>query len=195
MENQKNIYVAYRGSSSLRDWINNVDTKVEKYPNCTNCEVHVGFYQAESAVIDTVKHYVNKLLTQYPDYSVVVTGHSLGGALATLTSMELTRNTTRPVRLINFGSPRVGNKEFAVFASKLIKERYRVTHYRDMVPHLPWTERFTHISGEWYEDETGTLYECDGYEDRNCAYQWYYLTVEDHLQYLDFQISSCEAVS
>lgn len=172
-----------------------MDTAMTAYPNCSNCYAHSGFYRAERAVSDAVTRGVQDLLLQYPTFTVVVTGHSLGGALATLIALTLIKVISNPVQLINYGSPRVGNKNFAVFASDTIQTRYRVTHYRDIVPHLPWTERFVHISGEWYEDEDGNLHECSGYEDRHCSYQWYYLTEEDHLVYLGFKISSCDAVS
>ena len=47
---------------------------------------------------------------------------------------------------------------------------------------------------EWYEDETGQLHGCEGYEDMACASQWYYTTVSDHMQYLGLGIG-CDAVS
>ena len=40
---------------------------------------------------------------------ILVTGHSLGGALATLAATELRQTYGGSVNLINFGSPRVGN--------------------------------------------------------------------------------------
>lgn len=178
-----------------RDWANNINTVLTPYPNCSDCEVHAGFYRAEQAFVNNLKMEVSSLLSKFPSYSIVVTGHSLGAAMATLTALDLSSITANSVTLINFGSPRVGNEAFAAFASEIIKIRYRVTHYRDVVPHLPWANRFTHISGEWYEDQDGSLHQCEGYEDKNCSYQWYYLTIEDHLIYLKFNITSCEAVS
>jgi hypothetical protein len=88
-----------------------------------------------------------------------------------------------PLRLFNFGSPRVGNTAFANYASAKIEDHNRNTHYKDMVPHVPMHERFTHISGEWYEDSTG-LKECSGLEDATCAYQWNLTNIDDHMNYL-----------
>ncbi len=39
------------------------------------------------------------------------------------------------------------------------------------------------IIGEWYEDDEG-IRECYGYEDSDCADQWYILSTEDHMRYL-----------
>ncbi|RYY81466.1 lipase family protein [archaeon] len=123
------------------------------YAYCEDCEVHSGFFDAMSEVKEYVLQNVQALLATYePTYKVVVTGHSLGAALATLTSVELVYNNitaSNGVILMNFGSPRVGNKKFAVYASKLLVHRYRVTHHKDIVPHLPWYPYYQHISG-WY---------------------------------------------
>ena len=43
---------------------------------------------------------------------VLATGHSLGGALATLAAVDIKKKLGGDVEFINFGSPRVGNKEF-----------------------------------------------------------------------------------
>jgi hypothetical protein len=74
----KSIYVAYRGSSSIQNWITNLDLIYEAYPYCEGCYVHQGFYEAESLVIDGVVGEVKRLKALYSDYRVIVTGHSLG---------------------------------------------------------------------------------------------------------------------
>lgn len=51
---------------------------------------------------------VTRLKALYPEYQVKTTGHSLGGALALLTQLDLIKagfNT----QMINFGQPRVGD--------------------------------------------------------------------------------------
>eukprot|EP01034_Spumella_vulgaris_P021439 gene21439-27470_t len=123
------------------------------------------------------------LKAQFPSYTVVVTGHSLGAALSTLTALDFMDAGIGPIRLFNFGSPRVGNTAFANYASAKIEDRNRNTHYKDMVPHVPMHERFTHISGEWYEDSSG-LKECVGLEDTSCSYQWNLTNIDDHMNYL-----------
>ncbi len=67
---------------------------------------------------------------------LVLTGHSLGGALATLAAMQLHR---RKPRLITFGAPRVGNPAFAERFAQLIPpgRALRVGNYWDPIPDLP----------------------------------------------------------
>lgn len=193
MPSQKSIYVVYRGSTSIADWANNLDWMSIPYDKCTNCQVHKGFYLAEQSVINTVISHVQALKAKYPSYTVVVTGHSLGAALATLTTMDFLSSNISPLRLFNFGSPRVGNTAFANYASAKIGDRNRNTHHKDMVVHVPMHERFTHISGEWYEDDAG-LHACSGLEDPNCSYQWHITSIDDHMHYLGLYMG-CDAVS
>ena len=78
MPSQSSIYVIFRGSTSIQDWVNNLDAVLTKYDRCSGCEVHKGFYKAEQAVISYVISSVNTLRQKFPSYSVVVSGHSLG---------------------------------------------------------------------------------------------------------------------
>ncbi len=100
-----------------------------------------------------------------------------------MTAMDFLDSGIAPLSLFNFGSPRVGNTDFANFASAKLGDRNRNTHHKDMVPHVPMHERFTHISGEWYETDAG-LKECVGLEDDSCSYQWHITSIDDHMNYL-----------
>jgi predicted lipase len=67
-----------------------------------------------------------------------VTGHSLGGALAILAAYDLVDQhiATRPL-VYTFGQPRTGNYAFATSVMATVPDVYRLTHYRDIVAHLP----------------------------------------------------------
>lgn len=69
---------------------------------------------------------------------VICTGHSLGGALATLgASWAALQWAQADVRCITFGSPRVGNKSFKKAFHSLVGTSLRLVHGRDPVPVLP----------------------------------------------------------
>lgn len=197
LPSKKSIFVVFRGSTSIKDWANNLDAILTNYSYCSKCEVHKGFYKAQQSVISQVISGVSSLQAKFPDYKVVVSGHSLGAAMATLTSLDLVQKGVVPankLKLFDFGSPRVGNSEFAKWASSALPDRHRVTHYKDMVVHVPMHERFMHLSGEWYEDNDKSVRECSGYEDKNCSYQWHITSIDDHMNYLG-QYVGCDAVS
>lgn len=88
LPSDKSIYVAFRGSSSIRNWISNLDawkTSYTSFSEC-NCQVHKGFYEAEQKVIGGIISAVKSLKTKYPNYSVKTTGHSLGTSFSLLIS-------------------------------------------------------------------------------------------------------------
>ena len=61
-----------------------------------------------------VNEVIKEQVASFAGYSVLVTGHSLGGALATLSAFEVASTfLDRQVLLTTFGSPRVVNAEFA----------------------------------------------------------------------------------
>ena len=191
----QSIAVVFRGSESVTNWLSDLDVAMTDYPNCEDCEVHKGFYTAEQAVIPQVKSEVSNLLKMYPNYRVLVTGHSLGAALATLTAADLKMSGVDSISLFNYGSPRVGNTAFASFYSKILgNDTNRITHHKDIVPHAPMHERFTHIAGEYYQpDDSITLLVCHGYEDPKCSFQWYVTSIEDHLHYLGVAMGESES--
>lgn len=74
-----------------------------------------------------------------PRRSFVVTGHSLGSALATLFVMEnkLEKNRFDITTVCTFASPRVGNTEFVNEFNQLPLTSWRIVNTQDIVPKLP----------------------------------------------------------
>ena len=71
-----------------------------------NLPAHVGFNKTFNSIKPTLETYFNKNTTG-PVHCV---GHSLGGALATLTANWLhNKQGGRPISLYTFGAPRVGH--------------------------------------------------------------------------------------
>jgi len=73
-----------------------------------------------------------------PTRPMVVTGHSLGAALATLFVMENDSKRKFDVNICcTFASPRVGNLEFARAFDQLPIDSWRIVNTLDVVPKLP----------------------------------------------------------
>lgn len=97
-----------------------------------------------------------------PITRLYVTGHSLGAALAQLCALDVKLDLgLADVRLMTYGSPRVGDAAFAaLLAAQLRDHSWRFTHNRDIVPSLPLTSMgFHHAAREvWVVDTlAGTL--------------------------------------
>ena len=59
---------------------------------------------------------VRKMHAEHPNAPLFAIGHSMGAALATICAMDLKFKVgLKDVRLYTFGSPRVGNADFAKF--------------------------------------------------------------------------------
>ena len=85
-------------------------------------------------------------------WHVFVTGHSLGGALATLFACELGQSASGPgpardvtVTMYNFGSPRVGDGTFCDAYNALVPDSVRVVNRGDLVPTLPALLGYRHV--------------------------------------------------
>ena len=139
-----------------------------------------------------------------PPLEVVITGHSLGGAIATLAAAEMelvdADSRYRVSRLYTFGSPRVGNANFASWFANNTRamDAFRVVHNKDAVPHLPFIDQGYHHTryevfyDERFDDGGGPRFVvCDGSgEDDGCSDQFSVteLSIADHLRYMNITI-------
>lgn len=164
-EEQKRVVVIFRGTSNTGDWIkdgliimkkiaNPVD-KIDGAPSEEKIGLHLGFARAllkdgknPLGHVKNLMKEVKDVMEEHPTYKLFVTGHSLGGALATLFGFYVaasddpiyTKNA--PVRVFSVSSPRVGDRGFR-FAFKALEERGKLRHARiynarDKVPMLPY---------------------------------------------------------
>src|SRR5262249_13684844 len=98
--------VAFAGTDPLvpENWITDVDI------GFTPDDLHSGFDRAARSVWDAVK----RLLEARVEQPVLLTGHSLGAALAAVTAEDvLGKLRIHPVAVYCFGMPRAGNGTFA----------------------------------------------------------------------------------
>jgi hypothetical protein len=193
-----NIYVVFRGSSSIRNWIEDLSvlkTPYLSYPEC-NCMIHEGFYTTSQNIKNQVIKSVEQLMKQRRR-NIILTGHSYGAVLANIMSLELLKYY-KNIEMYNFGQPKGGNEAYAnFFNKKMTGKAWRITHYNDIVPHL--TEvMYYHSCQEIYEDENNKLHLCNktNCEDPECSdkFKLYQTSAEAHMTYLN-QDMHCDAVT
>lgn len=168
---RRRLVVAFRGTEQAR-W-KDLRTDLMLVPAGLNPEriggdfkqeiqVHSGFLSAYDSVRTRIISLI-KLLVGYIDdgremqlkWHVYVTGHSLGGALATLLALELSSSQLAKrgvisVTMYNFGSPRVGNKRFAEVYNEKVKDSWRVVNHRDIIPTVPRLMGYCHVAQPVY---------------------------------------------
>lgn len=198
LSSKKTIYVVLRGSSSVLNWLDDFEIRLVDYttwPSC-GCKVHNGFYKSAQGVTNKTLETVKILKKKFPTYNVVMTGHSYGASTAQLIGMELEKEGIN-VEIYNYGQPRVGESKYAGFVNTIIKDYWRFTHDRDVVPHVPPITglNYLHSCREVFEDEIGDLHICSeaNCEDPRCANQ-YSITetnADDHSYYLGHRVD-CE---
>jgi len=130
------IFVAFRGTVSLEDWLTDFTFPEEAHPWGKVEDGFAHVYNQCSADVRTFVKAGARASTQPP--RVVVTGHSLGGALATLATADLVSEGVAPqAAMYTFASPRVGDRPFAREFNKHVLQRWRIANTEDIVPALP----------------------------------------------------------
>ncbi|ORX68297.1 alpha/beta-hydrolase, partial [Linderina pennispora] len=158
--NSKEIFVVYRGSYTLEDWLEDFTfIQVPSPIPVPGSLMHTGFLTAYRANHRQVKDTLEKLLATYPDYTLIVSGHSLGGGEAAVaaTDFAITKPAWIPrMKLITFGQPRVGNIVHAKWLSQQKFPIFRVVNRGDPVPHVPT------IAMNYYHEAQQVWYDLSG---------------------------------
>ena len=133
------IIIAFAGTDPLvpANWITDFDVGVSIRPGLKVMPgpVHRGFDKAFDAVSDQV----TQALANRGDAPVLVTGHSMGAALAVIAADHfLSDKNLRATAVYAFGMPRVGDEDFAARYNDTLGDiTYRLVHGSDIVATIP----------------------------------------------------------
>ncbi|KAJ7107014.1 Alpha/Beta hydrolase protein [Mycena epipterygia] len=178
------IVVSFRGSSSLADAITDINLFRVPFVSLGITKaftVHAGFLAAYNNVAQDVLATVTAQHAKLPTYTVVVTGHSLGGAIAALAAPALkVALPTTSVKLYTFGQPRTGDANFAAYVETTlgVDNIFRAVHTFDGVPTMvPRVLGYEHHATQYWQfkdpglftAEDTTVTKCAGEEDPACS--------------------------
>lgn len=125
-------FVTFSGTDPLKieDWI--TDFTVAPQPNV----LHQGFARAVETVWPAIETAIrNRGAAEQPLY---FTGHSLGGALATIAAERALRAGFPATAVYTFGGPRAGGQDFfESYTPDLGDRTFRLVHGDDIVPTVP----------------------------------------------------------
>ncbi|KAL6010470.1 hypothetical protein ACLOJK_000903 [Asimina triloba] len=163
------IVVAFRGTQPFngRDWVTDVDFSWISMGEMGRA--HVGFMKAlgmqdekdyrkgwpkdyegekeKPLAYYAIRETLKTLLLKHPNAKIVVTGHSLGGALAAVFPAILRLHEENAVLgslwgLITYGQPRVGDETFASYVEAVAQLNaslcFRAVYRYDAVPRVPF---------------------------------------------------------
>jgi len=142
-------FVAFRGTQAdkWRDLVSDLDFLPAEWGGPG--KVHRGFWKAYASLRDPIAAWV----AEQPPAPLVITGHSLGAAMATLMAAEQPR-----AELVTFGSPRVGTTPFvALFAGRNARRYVDCTDAVAMVPPEGLLDA-RHLESLVYIDSAGRLH-------------------------------------
>ncbi len=141
------IYIAFRGThvTSIKDLLTDLAAIKVRWPG--KGRVHWGFWTAYRSISGAI----DRWLEQYPAPPLVVTGHSLGAAMATLMAVLHPR-----ADLVTFGAPRVGDRAFVDQLAARAVRRY--VDCVDAIPRLPPPIGYAHVQEMVYIDHRGELH-------------------------------------
>jgi len=140
---KNNIYITFRGSATWTNWMNNAKIQLlpitsqilqnnmseqsKKILQDVKGRFFKGFMIGLLQLIDRILYAIN-LLNINNDKNIYITGHSLGGALATLCGFYLGKASLQnkikksKIRIVTFGSPIVGDSKLSEEIKNLIND-------------------------------------------------------------------------
>jgi|GEM_PF-881459 len=160
LPSSQSIYLVFRGTEKGIDWINNLQFRQQIYPygdeSTTDVRFHRGFMAAYFAVRDRLLEVVRA----FPQAPLTVTGHSLGGAIATIAALDvqynITQHTGQAIELYTYGAPRVGNAALVNSFRQRVPNSYRFVYGWDVVTRVPraWqgyehVPELQHLGNRW----------------------------------------------
>ncbi len=179
------MILAFRGSQEPKDWLTNFTTQLRNFTlqkdgittlSSYQGRVHTGFFLGWASIENSVLAQIFRWQkdcekNEKPMPPLYVTGHSLGGALATIAAAALTENAIEVAGVYTFGQPRVGDRTFVRQLSARTGNRvFRFVNNNDVVPHVPppfsiWnpTRLYGHLGQATYFNGKGNIIPSGGY--------------------------------
>ncbi|KAI3398074.1 hypothetical protein diail_9938 [Diaporthe ilicicola] len=172
--------LSFRGTSSVQDFVTDLEQSLVPCSaavgiSCLGCTCAQGYLGQYVSVQDDVVTTLTSNLASKPSYKLIVTGHSMGGALASLAAASL-KGQNFTLTAHTYGQPRTGDQAYADYVDTVFpgsNVMFRATHENDGVPQIPpQSDGYRHHSTEYWEsddsDTAATTYQCTGQEPQDC---------------------------
>lgn len=154
------MVICFRGSHGDEDWQDNFTFNKQEmvFPGGRRVKVHTGF----KTQYYTVQYYLSEIVQRYRDQVgedayILVCGHSLGGALASLCAADMSWRA-KWITSVTWGSPRVGGRAWAKLFNELAPDSLRYVYRNDIVCRVPtaWMN-FCHVTNKIHIGQGGSI--------------------------------------
>lgn len=151
------IVVTIRGSDDVQDWAHNI--RFAQVPDRFGFgPVHAGFQSSAASLMDILNRRI--AANSIKGDKIIFTGHSLGGAIATILGCWLS-NVWIVDSVYTFGQPAVGSVPWALSYPNKVRH-CRFFNDLDVVPHLPplWMGprlQYQHVGTPFKLDGSGNI--------------------------------------
>jgi hypothetical protein len=139
-------YLIFRGSQTDADFLVDAETDLVDYtvpPAPAGAQVEKGFYAVYNGMVDAL----TTALKNLGQVQLVIGGHSLGSAVATL-SVPLAISLGLKGFQYNQASPKVGNSTFATYLEGTSFPTYRLVNMYDVVPTTPLNSSYVPVGAQ-----------------------------------------------
>lgn len=149
----REAFIIIRGTKTPNETMKDLIVKLKDYNsifvnNKKWGRTPTGFYLIYNGLIKkSIRKDIEEALPKIKEYdNIFVAGHSLGGALATLTIPDLIDSVIDPskITVFTFGSPRCSDNELADNLDKSGVKHWRIANTEDPIVKLPLPTRFKH---------------------------------------------------
>jgi hypothetical protein len=186
------LILAFRGSVNSENWKKNGKYELIDFPyapqsNRLHVQVHTGFLESYQELRDNLRSALktHMSLKGMSFTKFMFTGHSLGGAMAVIASLDLSDMYSKQnVGVITYGSPRIGNQNFSDLLMSKIGTLRRVVDKNDWVAQVPGTKYgYRHAGTELFNTNKHTMYVCNNSEDYRCSKKYRKFQEAAHIWY------------
>ena len=136
--NDKSISIVFKGTDSLIDCYYDCSF-LKRHIDLNDIEVHKGFFDQLMSIYDELLITIKNIISLNPNLLIYITGHSAGAGQGTIFAYLLSKiYTTKIIKLITFGGPKIGNYVwYEEFNKRKNIQHYRITNEGDIITKIP----------------------------------------------------------
>jgi predicted lipase len=127
LPSKNQLLLSFAGTTNLHQALYDIRASHHPYPARKGCTVHTGFWLLYQSVSTPALNAIRNALAELDAQELVVTGHSMGGALAYLLAMEIMTSvhalpTGMAIKIVVFGAPRIGNSHLQQYFCDVVHD-------------------------------------------------------------------------